>query len=457
MGADLDTTSAAGKRVAVIGGGPAGLTAAKCLLDEGHRPVVFEATDRPGGIWTYRTDRPGGTYLSTRLQTSKYTSHFSDFPFPDAAADFPDTDEINRYLLAYADRFGVRPLIRLNSPVSGVRPVAEGWEVTTDSHTERFDAVAVCTGLLWKPVRPTGVGEDTFPGRVLHSAEYHEPTLFAGKNAVIVGSGVSGADLAADAADVAKSVTWAVRTKRWIIPRVWGFVPGDTQVTPVGVITGRGAGRDETLRRWKAILPEYMAAYERSGLLPDTDPGAGALQVNDRVVGLAAAGKVRVSPGFERFDGPDVVFSDGTRARADVVVFATGYDLAGLPPLHPALALTDEGIGLYERVFHPDLPNFGVIGWFGTGLSSFPTMELQSRWFARVLAGRAEVPPPDEMRRRLAADIHQREQRIPAAFGRRFVVNSPLYNVQLAEAIGAYPDPRRDWRAYWEHLQLPGF
>ncbi len=457
MGADLDTTRGAGKRVAVVGGGPAGLTTAKCLLDEGHRPVVFEATDRVGGVWTYRTDRPGGTYLSTRLQTSKYTSHFSDFPFPDAAADFPDTDEINAYLRAYADRFGVAPLVRANARVSAVAPAADGWDVTAGRHRERFDAVAVCTGLLWKPVRPTGVGEDGFPGRVLHSVEYHEPSLFAGKVVVVVGTGVSGADLASDAADVAKSVTWAVRSKRWIIPRVWGFVPGDTQVTPVGVVTDRGAGRDETLRRWRAILPEYMAAYDRSGLLPDTDPGAGALQVNDRVVGLVAAGKVGVSPGFVRFDGPDVVFADGSRTRADVVVFATGYDLAGLPSLHPALRLTDEGIGLYERVFHPDLPGLGVVGWFGTGLGSFPTMELQARWFARVLAGRAELPPPDEMRRRLAADLEQRERLIPSPFGRRFAVHSPLYNIQLAEAIGAFPDPHRDWRAYWEQLQLPGF
>ena len=39
-----------GARVAVVGGGPAGLVAAKSLLEEGHKPVLFERTDRIGGI-----------------------------------------------------------------------------------------------------------------------------------------------------------------------------------------------------------------------------------------------------------------------------------------------------------------------------------------------------------------------------------------------------------------------
>jgi len=42
-----------GKRVAVIGAGPAGLTAAYDLTLAGHETVVFEATDRPGGVMVW--------------------------------------------------------------------------------------------------------------------------------------------------------------------------------------------------------------------------------------------------------------------------------------------------------------------------------------------------------------------------------------------------------------------
>lgn len=44
------TTPCAGPRVAVVGGGIAGLAAAATLLDQGIEPTVFEAGDRAGGV-----------------------------------------------------------------------------------------------------------------------------------------------------------------------------------------------------------------------------------------------------------------------------------------------------------------------------------------------------------------------------------------------------------------------
>ncbi|MCK4277166.1 MAG: FAD-dependent oxidoreductase, partial [Phycisphaerae bacterium] len=44
---------ASGKRVAIVGSGPAGLAAAQQLARAGHQVVVFEKEDRPGGLLRY--------------------------------------------------------------------------------------------------------------------------------------------------------------------------------------------------------------------------------------------------------------------------------------------------------------------------------------------------------------------------------------------------------------------
>ncbi len=47
------SASNSGARVAVVGGGPAGLACAAELVRLGHRPVVFDAAPKPGGLNTY--------------------------------------------------------------------------------------------------------------------------------------------------------------------------------------------------------------------------------------------------------------------------------------------------------------------------------------------------------------------------------------------------------------------
>jgi len=50
---NLEAVPSTGKRVAVVGSGPAGLTAAAELAKLGHEVTIFEALHRPGGVLTY--------------------------------------------------------------------------------------------------------------------------------------------------------------------------------------------------------------------------------------------------------------------------------------------------------------------------------------------------------------------------------------------------------------------
>lgn len=83
------------QKVAVIGGGAAGLAAAKELRHEGHTVVVFERESELGGTWVYSSEiesDPIGSdpnrkvvhsslYQSLRTNLSREIMGFRDFPF----------------------------------------------------------------------------------------------------------------------------------------------------------------------------------------------------------------------------------------------------------------------------------------------------------------------------------------------------------------------------------------
>ncbi len=53
LGRAPDAPAAGGKRVAIVGSGPAGLGAAGELARMGYEPIIFEALHEPGGVLTY--------------------------------------------------------------------------------------------------------------------------------------------------------------------------------------------------------------------------------------------------------------------------------------------------------------------------------------------------------------------------------------------------------------------
>ncbi len=113
------------RRVAVIGAGAAGLTAAKALLDEGVDVVVLEKGDRPGGLWAQgNASGLAAAYDSLHLNTSKGRTELADLPMPQDWPDYPAADLVAGYLADYADRFGVTEHIRFHTTVADVQRVA---------------------------------------------------------------------------------------------------------------------------------------------------------------------------------------------------------------------------------------------------------------------------------------------------------------------------------------------
>jgi dimethylaniline monooxygenase (N-oxide forming) len=457
-------------RVAVIGAGVSGLAAAKCLLEEGVEPVVFEQSAEIGGVWNFHEDEPGGggpAYRSLHTNTSRQTTAFSDFPFPSSLPDFPARAQVLAYLNDYARRFGLLNSIRLRTEVEAVTPTehlagdsngAQGnWQVmyraegSSEANSEMFDGVLVCSGLYRSPASPTYPGSDSYQGEILHSRSYKGPEGFEGKEVVVVGTGSSGADIAVELSNVARRTTISAKRGAWLLPRFIGGKPYDHRLT-------RLATQVPYQLRMRLFERLLFGEYRRMGI---SDPRAalGAalpaerldvltrrLTPGSELIRRIASGAIEARPWVSSIEEQHVVFSDGTRTRADIIIMATGYNM-GFPFLQGTLANPPANIlDLYKLVFHPELPGLAFIGMCTVAGPVIPVIEMQARWAARVLARRVALPAPSLMRK----EVRLRRTHMQSIGSNPMRVQLLEYMDDLAKEIGAKPNlvrrPALTWR-----------
>ena len=207
------------RRVAVVGGGSAGVIAARFLKRAGHRPEIFEAGTSFGGIWA---DDPTNDVVYKNLQTNLPTvvMQSPDLDFPPTLPSYVTKRALGAYIEDYARVFDVASLATFGAKVTSVAPTSsadgdERWKVdwTCDgtSHTAVYDAVIVANGHYEEPYAPKLPGEaDWLDGdasrAVVHSREYDEPEAFRGRSVLVVGGRSSGVDISRELRGVAKWV-----------------------------------------------------------------------------------------------------------------------------------------------------------------------------------------------------------------------------------------------------------
>ncbi|HEX6631749.1 MAG TPA: NAD(P)-binding protein, partial [Gemmatimonadaceae bacterium] len=142
--------------IGIVGAGLSGLVTARTLLDDGCQVTVFESEDEVGGVWARSRRYPG-----LHTQNPRDTYAFSDFPIPAHYPDWPSGEQVQAYLAAYADRFGVTPHVRLRTRVVSTEARTDGrpgWRVrVADEEGESshdFDWLIVCNGVFSEPFVP---------------------------------------------------------------------------------------------------------------------------------------------------------------------------------------------------------------------------------------------------------------------------------------------------------------
>src|SRR5262245_32729290 len=107
-------------RIAVIGAGISGITAAHILQKNGYQAVVFEKADKPSGVWAV-------SYPEVTLQNLRQQYHLSDFPWPFEPELHPTGTQVVRYWQEAIRHFQLD--VRLEHEVLGLDELPDGWRV----------------------------------------------------------------------------------------------------------------------------------------------------------------------------------------------------------------------------------------------------------------------------------------------------------------------------------------
>lgn len=445
----LDTVQKSlSKRICIIGAGPSGLVMAKSLLEEGHQPVIFEKQHTLGGLWVLNKTKTAGAYKKTRFQSSKFTSLFSDFYSDDIKNNFYSVMDVKRYLDNYAEHFHLPAHIHYHHEVIEVTEKQGQWEVKVQEGNQKsvhfFDGVALCQGSFWQPNLPQFKGIEQFKGRLLHSGEYYDNTIFQNKRVLVIGNGVSAMDIAEEAAAVADKVLWSRRSTKLILPRMVGFVPNDCQ-SPASLMIEMN--RTNLIERLQVSMPDYYKTYVKSGILPTQDQFEKnpVVHINDGIVQLVADGKIIAKSQVSYFDEHGCVFNCGPyHEDIDVVVFCTGYNNFGHQDLRydylKNISVANEfSMGIfYEK--NPSLVNTSVLPIAFTG--SFYFLEMVARWYAQMLSGRFLLTE-EEKRARITPE--------------HYLIMAPISSVLFGLRLGLFPKPEEEFKEFWKLLNYPAF
>jgi len=431
VSAAVETISAAERAVAVpsavraevciIGAGSSGVAAAKALKEKGIAFDCYEKGSDIGGMWRYENDNGmSSAYRSLHIDTSRKNLGYSDFPIPDHLPDFLSHWEVLRYLEAYADYFGVRPLITFRTEVTRVAPDGGAWNVTlAHGVTRRYRAVLVANGHLWDPRWPSFPGR--FHGDVIHSHYYRTADRFEGKNVLVVGIGNSAVDIAVDLCRRARQVYLSTRRGAWIMPKYIMGVPTDRW----SAFLSRRLGLPTRITR--AIMQRLMflavGDQARYGVpRPQHPMWREHATISQELLSYVGHGWIRIKPDVRSLEGDRIAFVDGSTEAMDAIIYATGYKTT-FPFLDPEVfEVRDNRAALYRRMLPPDRPGLYFVGLVQPIGPTIPLVEIQARWLAAVLAGELRLPDRATMEAEIAA--HQRK-----VAGR--YVNSPRYTLEV--------------------------
>ena len=410
--------------VGIIGAGGSGILAATALRRRGIPFELLEARDGVGGTWRYDPDGTGSAaYASLVMNTSKLATSPRALRIPGPPWQYAKRAEMGDYMERLVDDQDLRRDIRLNWRVEEARPNDTGWTLVSTAAEERSYGSIICAlGSNGKSKWAEIPGN--FTGEQLHSLEYRSPDRFAGRDVLVIGLGTSGAEVAGELADTARSVRVAVRSPLWLMTRRLGGYPIDwidnaiaSQLLPWSV-------RREVIRMLCRLTTGSL--HRRGVPRPTRRCGDDIIGISDTFPREVRRGALKFSDGVAEADGNKVRFTDGTEGEFDVIVHATGFD----PPTDFLPPGAQPGRhNLYRRIRHVEAAKLYFVGLVEAHRALLPIAEAQATWTAAALAGDVDLPSEEAQR----ATARAEGERALKDFGERrpFIVDWAKYKARL--------------------------
>jgi putative flavoprotein involved in K+ transport len=363
--------------VIVIGGGPAGLAAAAALHMAGVPARIYDRATEVGASWMVHYDR-------LHLHTVRWLSALPGLAIPREYGPWVARDHVVAYLRQFAAHHQLD--VQLGVEVRRVDRAADGWTIDASAGPLGASEVVVATGYNRIPYLPEWPGR--FTGELLHASRYKNGAPWAGKHALVVGGGNTGAEIAVDLVEHgAARVQLALRTPPNIVPRASGGVP--TQALGVllrrlpAPLVDRVAGAVNRLTL--GDLTPYVGKPPRGAFTRARDEGQIAI-LDVGLVPLLKSGRIEVVGAVDGFDGAEVILAGGARTRPDVVVAATGYR-RGLEPLVGHLGVLDQrGLPtVHGPRTHAEAPGLRFIGYTNPVSGNLREIAIDAKKIARAI------------------------------------------------------------------------
>jgi len=334
--------------VIVVGGSQSGLGIAACLGRLGVDTLIIDRHERVGDAWRKR-------YHNLVLHNEVFVNHLPYMKFPDNWPVYIPKDKLANWFEAYADAMELN-VWGGTEIKSGTYDEATGqWTVvmSRSDGTERAlkpRHVVFATGVSSIPIQPKLPGLESFQGTVMHSGDYQNGHDWKGKNAIVIGTGNSGHDVAHDL-HASGAITAIVQRNSTLIvslaeaQRVYLLYQGDTPLEDCDLIASATPypvlvkSYQITAAQNAEADKELLDGLRARGFKLDNGPPdntgyqmkylrrGGGYYFNVGCSELIIDGSIKLlqNSDIETFVADGAKMSDGSIVKADLIVTATGY------------------------------------------------------------------------------------------------------------------------------------